>query len=177
MTTDATSGLGAAPATRSPIPRNAPRDQDTRETAQAPENWVAPGRMPEPLPKPGVRYKWTRVATQGTVDKTNMHRALTQGWVAVNGADVPELGHLVNHAAMATNREGVVSSTVEFGGLILMQISEHAAQQRDAYYRRMHDTQEASIDAQLRQNEDARMPMQAKRKSKVVIGAKASEDF
>lgn len=175
--TDSTLSLGSTPTTRAPVQRSASRDQETREMTQATENWVAPGRLPEPIPRPGVRYKWVRVATQGVADKTNVHRALTQGWVVVSGNDVPELGHLINHAATATNRDGVVSSTVEFGGLILMQIGERAATQRDTYYRKMHEQQEASIETNLRQNEDARMPMQAKRKSKVTIGAKASEDF
>jgi hypothetical protein len=172
---DTTLGLGGDLLPRTQPPRAPSRAIDTREFSQAPQDWVAPGRMPEPDPKEGIRYKWVRVATQGIADKTNMHRAMTQGYVPVNGVDVPELSYLINQASATANKEGLVSSSVEYGGLILMQINERAARQRDAYYRGMHVNQEESIDTVLMQNEDARMPLRSKRKSKVVIGGKASD--
>lgn len=152
-----------------------PRAADTREAAAAPKAWVAPGALPSPTPRPGVRYKWTRISTRGESDKTNMHRALTSGWTMVAPEDVPELAYLVNTAARGTGYEINTSGNVEFGGLVLMQISEVGAQTRDAYYRNMHRSQEENIDNMLMQNNDPRMPLHNNRKSEVSFGRKSSK--
>jgi hypothetical protein len=172
MQNELNSGLTLPPKpTRAAAP--ASREIDTRDNAKQPEAWTPPGELPSPTPRQGIRFKWVRCVTRGITDKTNVHRHLHQKYEICTVEDVPELAYLVDMKVQGTGYETNTSGNIEFGGLLLMKIPEHLAEQRNAHYQAIHATQEEVIDARLMQHQDPRMPMSNNRKSSVKFGKNA----
>lgn len=123
-----------------------PREQTSREETVRATSWKPQEILPNPYPKPGMRRRWMRISIQGDPDPVNVARYRREGWSVVVPSEVPECG-------VDTDQD-----RVEIGGLVLMEIAESIAQQRDDYYNRLARAQTDAIDTQLKAQEDARMP-------------------
>ena len=124
----------------------APREFETREENVRPTTWSPPELLPNPHPKPGVRYRWMRVSIVGDPDPVNVARYRREGWEIVPPSEVPECG-------IDTSED-----RVEIGGLVLVRIDEALIKQRDAYYANLAKAQLDAVDNQLMSAQDARMP-------------------
>lgn len=142
----------------------APRELDTRETAQRPAKWAPPQLLPDPNPEPGYVYRWVRLSTLGTADPTNISSKLREGWEPVKASDHPEIRLFGN----ADNPR--FPDSVEVGGLLLCKIPAEFMDQRDAYYRNQAESQMNSVDNNFMRENDPRMPLFRERSSKVTFG-------
>lgn len=131
-----------------------PRDLKSREkTARA--VYVPPSALPDPIPEPGMVYRWVATHILGQSDPTNVSKKMREGWEPVKAADHPEL--------MLRGNEK--TGNVEIGGLMLCKMAKEQAQARDEYYNQQAQNQMDSVDNHFMRNNDPRMPLFADRKS------------
>lgn len=123
-----------------------PRELNTREETVRSTTWTPQEILPNPYPKPGFRRRWMRVSIMGDNDPVNVARYRREGWSIVDPKEVPECG--------IDPKE----DRIEIGGLVLVEIDEKVAQQRDDYYNRLARAQIDAVDNQLLGQQDARMP-------------------
>ena len=146
-----------------------PRDLETREAGERPQAWSPSSLLPDPKPRPGIRYRWVRTSIMGAADPLNVSRRLREGWDPVRAEDYPEL-------RLMRDRDSRFPEGVEVGGLLLCAISETHVKNRNEHVRKQADDQEKAIASQLLANEDARMPMFHRRKSTTRFGPDARRD-
>jgi hypothetical protein len=146
------------------------RTNTTRDMGARRAVWQQPGAIPQPIPQAGVRFKWVRKSMHGDVDVSHMSSMIHQGWVPTNIESQPTLKHLVELNAKALGTFSALGSDIEIGGLILMQIPEELAQQRDAHYRKVAKDQITTVDNNLMQQENKVMPLYNERATKVTRG-------
>jgi len=128
------------------------RDMESREAEQHPEPWKPSSLLPDPHPKPGIKYRWIRVASQGRADPMNVSTRFREGWVPVPKEEVAYLNLMSDHKSQFP--EGL-----EVGGLLLCQISEEKIAARAAYYEKMTQTQLRAADGNWMRQSDPRMPV------------------
>jgi hypothetical protein len=141
----------------------APRELQTRETAERPKQWMPPKLLPDPNPEEGYAFRWIRIASQGKDDPTNYSSKLAEGWEPVRASDHPEI-RLFNAAGTK------FPDSIEVGGLLLCKTPVEFTGQRDAYYRQQAEAQMQSVDNTYMRENDPRMPMFKERSSKVTFG-------
>ena len=134
------------------------RDKNTRTRA-----WMRPETLPNPTPQPGYDFHWVRVATQGTVDATNVSSKLRQGWEPVKATDHPEI-------TMVTVENEKFKDNIVIGGLMLCKAPKELAEERNEYFEAQTRGQMESVDNNLMRENDPRMPLFNDRKSKVTFG-------
>jgi len=140
------------------------RELDTREKKDTRKRaWQRPEVLPSPNPEPGYDFYWVRVATQGTVDATNVSSKLRQGWEPVKASDHPEI-------TMVTVENEKFKDNVVIGGLMLCKAPKELAEERTEYFRAQTKAQMDSVDNNLMRESDPRMPLFNDRKSKVTFG-------
>ena len=136
-----------------------PRDLKSREKTTR-YVYQPTSALPDPIPKPGMVYRWIATHILGQADPTNVSKKMREGWVPVKAADHPELMLM-----------GDKSGNVEIGGLMLCEMPKEQAQARDEYYSNQAQTQMESVDNHFMRNNDPRMPLFADRKSSSSRGA------
>lgn len=124
-----------------------------------PAVYVPPSTLPTPDPRPGIVYRWVATAILGQADPANVSKRMREGWEPVKASDHPEL-HIPGNA----------SGNVEIGGLMLCRGTTEQAKARDAYYNRQAEQQMESVDNNLMQQSDPRMPLFKERRSEVSRG-------
>src|SRR5687768_17640906 len=101
-----------------------PRDLETREkTKRGHDGWRPPSLLPEPLARPGVKFRWIRTSAMGDADIKNVSSRFREGWEPVKAEDHPELEIL-------TDPESRFKDGVEVGGLLLCQNADENVEQR-----------------------------------------------
>lgn len=141
----------------------APRELNTRATAERPKKWTPPQLLPNPNPEPGYAFRWIRVSTLGTNDPMNVSSKMREGWEPVKASDHPEI------QLMGTG-SGRFPDSIEVGGLILCKTPTEFVQQRDTYYQTQAEGQMQSVDNNFMRENDPRMPLFRERSSKVTFG-------
>lgn len=126
---------------RSPS-RLAEREQDTQERVYRP-----PSYLPVPQPREGKTFRWVREGLLGAPDSVNMHMSALDGWVPVRDQDVPELKQFAKDGG------------IKHGGLTLHWADASVIALRDEYYKKLNAETRTSINQQLMQNSDPRMPI------------------
>lgn len=136
-----------------------PREQASRARAMRPAVYVPPSTLPTPDPQPGIVFRWVATAVMGVADPANVSKRMREGWEPVKASDHPEL-HIPGNA----------SGNVEVGGLMLCRGTVEQAKARDAYYNRQAEQQMESVDNNLMQQSDPRMPLFKERSTSVSRG-------
>jgi len=131
-----------------------PRDLASREK-QVRTVYVPPTSLPDPLPEPGIAFRWIATHVLGQAETRNVSTKMREGWEPVKAADHPELQMYGNAA----------TGNVEIGGLMLCKCPIEKMQAREEYYNRQAQTQMDSVDNHFMRNNDPRMPLFADRKS------------
>jgi len=141
----------------------APRELDSRATAERPKKWMPPQLLPDPTPEPGYAFRWIRVSTLGTNDPMNVSSKMREGWEPVKASEHPEIQLM----GTGSNR---FPDSIEVGGLILCKTPSEFVQQRDEYYQAQANAQMQSVDNSFMRENDPRMPPFKERSSKVTFG-------
>lgn len=141
----------------------APRELNTRATAERPKKWTPPQLLPDPNPEPGYAFRWVRISTLGNNDPMNVSSKMREGWEPVKASEHPEI------QLMGTG-SGRFPDSIEVGGLILCKTPIELTQQRDAYYQAQAEGQMQSVDNNFMRENDPRMPLFHERSSKVTFG-------
>lgn len=141
----------------------APRELDSRATAERPKKWMPPQLLPDPTPEPGYAFRWIRVSTLGTNDPMNVSSKMREGWEPVKASEHPEIQLM----GTGSNR---FPDSIEVGGLILCKTPSEFVQQRDEYYQAQANAQMQSVDNSFMRENDPRMPLFKERSSKVTFG-------
>lgn len=134
------------------------RDETTRQ-----KQWKPASLLPDPVLQEGWEFKWIRKSLLGTADPTNMSKSMREGWEPCKLEDHPEL-------MLAIDADAKNSGLVEVGGLILCKMPQEMFDQRQAYYMAQAQSQMESVDSQVDQANDPRMPLFKERSTKVVFG-------
>ena len=137
-----------------------PRDLASREK-QVRTVYVPPTSLPDPLPEPGVAFRWIATHVLGQAETRNVSTKMREGWEPVKAADHPELQMYGNAA----------TGNVEIGGLMLCKCSIEKMQAREEYYNKQAQTQMDSVDNHFMRNNDPRMPLFSDRKSTTSRGS------
>lgn len=140
-----------------------PRELENRESTARRKAWTPPQTLPSPNPEKGWVFRWVRTSMMGQSDPTNSSAKFREGWEPVKAENHPELMY---QADPNTRFKG----NVEIGGLLLCKAPEEMAQQRDAYYRNVTQSQMEAVDNNFMRTSDERMPLFSERKSAVSFG-------
>ena len=139
------------------------RDTETREAASRPKAWKPADLLPEPHRVEGWEYKWIRKSIMGVGDPTNMSKSLREGWEPCRLEDHPEM-------MLSVDGDAKSSGLIEVGGLILCKMPLEMFNQRQQYYMDQAQGQMESVDSQIDQANDPRMPLFKERQTKVTFG-------
>jgi|TARA_A100000172_G_scaffold65022_1_gene44510 hypothetical protein len=139
------------------------RELETREKTTRKQAWSRPEVLPSPTPEAGYAYRWIRVATQGSVDATNVSSKLREGWEPVKASNHPEI-------TLVTIENDRFKDNVIIGGLMLCKAPSEMVDERTEYYEGQAKSQIESVDNNLMRESDARMPLFNERKTKVTFG-------
>lgn len=139
------------------------RELENRESTARRKAWTPPQTLPSPNPEKGWVFRWVRTSMMGQSDPTNSSAKFREGWEPVKAENHPELMY---QADPNTRFKG----NVEIGGLLLCKAPEEMAQQRDAYYRNVTQSQMEAVDNNFMRTSDERMPLFSERKSAVSFG-------
>lgn len=124
------------------------------EGARVERQWTPPSLLPDVSPRKGWAHRWIRRSVRGTSDDVYFNKSLREGWEPCKLSDYPELKLYTSPRA-----EGQDKDLVEVGGLILCQMPEEMAKQRDAHYANIGRAQMGAEAARMGNINDARMPM------------------
>jgi hypothetical protein len=139
------------------------RDLETRDKTTRKAAWTPPTVLPDPIPEAGYKFRWIRVATNGNSDATNVSSKIREGWVPVRADKHPE----IYTDAVSDDR---FKDNVIVGGLMLCKAPQEMIDQRTEYYDAQAAGQIMSVDKNLMNESDARMPLFNERKTKVTFG-------
>jgi hypothetical protein len=139
------------------------RELQTRGTTQRTQQWAPPSLLPSPKPQPGWDFRYIRTSIMGKVDPTNTSAKLREGWEPVKAADHPEL-------QMHADPQSRFKDGVEIGGLLLCKAPTEMVDQRNAYYRKMADSQMEAVDNNFMKSSDPRMPLFSEKRTQVSFG-------
>lgn len=144
------------------------RDHEVHD--EWPDTWQAPSRLDAPEPLPGMRQKWIAKSLLGSETPDNVAKRQREGWRPRPLESIPtsfmggQDGHRDNSAGY-----------LEVQGLILCHMPVRLVEQRNTYYRRAIDNNEAFIDDNLNRVEEAGTPIQRDRRTKITTGRRAVE--
>ena len=140
-----------------------PRELGNRASSERAKKWAPAALLPEPIPEPGMAFRWVRLATLGNPDPTNISSKLREGWEPVKAETQP---HMYTHQDPRSRFPGCI----EVGGLLLCKIPAEFMEQRSEYYREQAESQMASVDNNFMRENDPRMPLFNERRTKVTFG-------
>jgi len=127
-----------------------PRDLETRAAEMRAPAWAPANSLPDPAPRPGVKFRWIRTSAGGQSDAINVARRLREGYVPVKAADHPELQIL-------SDKDSRFPDSIEVGGLLLCAAPEEQIKSRNEYYRTQTKAQMQAVDSQLMAEQDPRL--------------------
>ncbi len=132
--------------------------------------WVRPTSLEAPVARPGFRQRWIRVGTMGQDDPTNTARRFREGWRPRLAETVPPSFHA------PTIAHGKYAGCVGVEGMILCEMPEKLAKQRDAHYADKARMQDEGVEQQLANESHPMMPITQERSSKLVREVKVQDD-
>ena len=142
------------------------RAAGTRLKTERPKEYKPPSSLDAPPAPDGFRHRWIRAESMGFNDTKNIHGRLRSGYELVR-ADEYDDGD-----SYPIVMDGKYAGVIGVGGLLLARIPEELAQSRVDYQRRQTEGQDESVEADLLQDQDKRMPMKFERSSKNFGGTK-----
>ena len=145
--------------------KDAPRASQTREKESRPKVWQRSNNLDAPPAKNGYRYKWIRAEVQGYQDTRNVTGKLREGYELVRADEFPEYPVI---------EDGKHKGMIGVGGLVLGRIPDEIAEQRNEYYRSMHEDKVKAVDNDLMKEQHKGMPIDIDRQSRTTFGGKKS---
>jgi hypothetical protein len=130
-----------------------PRELATREKTQ--RRWRPASTLPDPVPEPGMGFRWVMTHLLGEANPTNVSQRLREGYEPVKAEDHPEMAFEAN----------AKTGNIEIGGLMLCKMPEDMVQQRTTFYDDMTNSQSHSVNSKFTSQGDPRMPLFAEQKS------------
>jgi hypothetical protein len=123
---------------------------ETRQAEARIPAWAPSNTLPDPIQRPGKKFRWIRTSAAGQLDTLNVSKRLREGWVPVKAADHPELQLLSDQGSR-------FADSVEVGGLLLCAASDELVKARNQYYRQQTVAQMQAVDSQLMAEQDPRL--------------------
>lgn len=139
------------------------RVETTRERTGVRE-WQQPSNLSLPPPPEGYRWRWVRHEVIGSDDTKNVVTSLREGYQPVYGDELPD--YFFHQTLDKGNQTGVV----RVGDLILTKIPDETAGQREDFYKKRAKRLEASVNAELMENDSDLMPIMNESMSHVTRG-------
>mgnify|MGYP000031597219 CR=1 FL=1 len=141
--------------------KRASRAAESRSKSERPKVWQRSNNLDTPPAKDGYRYKWIRAEVQGYQDTRNVTGKLREGYELVRADEFPDYPVV---------DDGRYKGIIGVGGLLLARIPEEIAEQRNAYYRQMHDEKSEAIDNDLKKEQHRSMPINIDRQTSTTFG-------
>jgi len=133
------------------------RQADAREIvdrdSEMPTVWRQPQRLDAPPPRPGYRNRWVSLRTDNTEDAEHLEEMLDEGWRPVKRSRVRRVHELT------ASSHGKYGQYYVKRGLILMEIPERIAVQRDRFYRDQTRAQNKGVDRNMFKVDNRYMPL------------------
>lgn len=126
--------------------------------------WAEPRNLRAPKPRPGMVQRWVRTAIRKDDDPGNVARAFQVGWKP-RRADTVE-----DQTTIPVIREGRYAGIIGLHSTILCEMPRERAEARRRYVEGLTRRMNQSIDQDLNQQADPRMPFFQRRVSKVAVG-------
>lgn len=140
-----------------------PRNLETREKTSRRKRWSRPNVLPSPDPRDGWEHRWIRVAINGQADPTNISSKLREGWEPCRIDDYPEIQIVYEESK---NFKG----NVVMGGQMLCRAPVEMVEERNGFYKTQTAAQMRSVNENLMNENDPRMPVFNESKSSVKFG-------
>ena len=140
------------------------RANQTRSKTERPKVWVPPSSLDAPPAPDGFRYRWIRAESVGFQDVKNIQGRIRQGYELVRAEEIE------NASDYPVVEDGKYKGVVGVGGLLLAQVPEEIAQQRQNYMRSKAEGMDEAINNDLMKEQDNRMPINIDRQSRVTFG-------
>lgn len=132
-------------------------DRDSEQT----ESWSRPHKLDAPDPRPGYVQRLVRL------DNDNLDRRIQEGWIPRKRASAKQ-GH-----ELTSDRNSKYSLYYVMSGMILCEMPEEKARQRNDFYRKKQLRMTESIDRDLFKLSNPLMPMlKPSRKTRVTTTAR-----
>ena len=141
-----------------------PRASQTRSKSERPKVWVPPSSLDAPPAPEGFRYRWIRAESMGFQDTKNVTGRLREGYELDRAEEVE------NASDYPIDDEGRYNGVIGVGGLLLANVPEEIAKQREAYMRGQHEARNEAVEHDLMKEQDKRMPINIERQSRVTFG-------
>jgi|TARA_R110000751_G_scaffold43928_1_gene100980 hypothetical protein len=142
------------------------RKAETREKGARKRGWVPPSNLEAPDPPEGFHHRWVRAEYRGEADEKNIMGRLRSGYEFVKADEYP------NRQDIPSVADGKYKGVIGVGGLLLMRCPIEVKEDRDVYFKRLTDDQQASVDNDLMKQEHPSMPISKDRQSRVTFGGK-----
>jgi len=115
--------------------------QDLHPASDTP--WVVPTSLEAPPKRNGYRQKWVRTAIRQVDDVQNVSRKFREGWLPRPSNTVPK------QFSVPTIRSGQFAGCIGVEGMILCEMPESRAAQRDAHWRKKSEMMAQDIEKNL----------------------------
>lgn len=132
--------------------------------------WVRGSSLEAPEPRKGFRQRWVRVGSLGQDDPTNTARKFREGWKPRPVESLPKGYHA------PTISHGKWAGCIGVEGMILCEMPEKMALQRQKHFQDKTDAVTNAIDSELQRQSHPNMQITQERSSKVVRNVKIAED-
>lgn len=140
------------------------REQDSRKAdSRKDDSWIPQSQLPMPKAKSGIRFKYIRTASLDKSDNRNVSQRFREGWVPVKASEHPEL-------QIMSDRDSKFPEGIEIGGLLLCQMPEEKAKQRNEHYGNAAVAQLEAADNNYMNDQHASMPKHNESKSRTEFG-------
>lgn len=107
--------------------------------------WVRPSNLEAPPARPGYVQRWIRIRLGTTRDTSRLRKAMREGWRAVKASSHTDHSlPIIQHDSLG---EGDYIGAED---LILMEMPEHVARQRDRFYKRKQSRQTGAVERQIK---------------------------
>lgn len=133
------------------------RQVDQREEidrdSELPTSWKRPSQLDAPEPRPGYVQRWVRYRMGNQEDADNLDKMLDQGWRPVKRSAAKRVHELT------ADLRGKYGQYIVKRGLILMELPEKLAAERNKHYRRKLRQMTDAIDRDLFKLNHPAMPL------------------
>lgn len=124
-----------------------------RETGDVPTQWREPRRLDAPPPRPGYRNRFIRFRQDNEEDTAHFDDMIEEGWRPVKRKSVKK-GH-----ELTSNTHGKHGQYYVKRGLILMEIPEKLAIQRERFYNKQLRDMNKGVDRSMFKLNNRIMPL------------------
>lgn len=142
--------------------------RSSRKSQDRPKVWTPPNKLETPPPPEGKVYRWVRYSASGDLDDSNVYERYRQGYRPVMRS---ELDGWTGDELREGRGDHAPEGTVKQGDLILMEVDEDIANQRNDYYTKQTRAMQRAVDQELESMNSPNMPIIRDHSTQVSTGA------